>query len=103
MKLFKVTKNERDKKRRKLFQKLEKKRRSLSLVISNMNLEDHIRYRASLKLAKLPKNSSEIRLKNRCIVTGRAKGISRFFKISRIQLREWACMGLLPGIRKASW
>ena len=103
MKLFKVTKNERDKKRRKLFQKLEKKRRSFSLIISNFNLENKIRYKASLQLAKLPKDSSETRLKNRCIITGRAKGISQFFKISRLQFREWANMGLLPGVKKASW
>jgi len=54
-------------------------------------------------LQKLPKNSSPVRLHNRCSITGRPKGYMRIFGISRIQFREMASSGLIPGIRKASW
>ncbi len=54
-------------------------------------------------LAKLPKNSNPIRLHNRCSLTGRPKGYIRIFGISRIQFREMASKGLIPGVTKASW
>ena len=54
-------------------------------------------------LQKLPKNSSPVRLHNRCSITGRPKGYMRIFGISRIQFREMASNGLIPGVRKASW
>ncbi|MDR2064429.1 MAG: 30S ribosomal protein S14 [Prevotellaceae bacterium] len=54
-------------------------------------------------LAKLPKNSSRVRQHNRCSITGRPKGYMRLFGISRIQFREMASQGLIPGITKASW
>jgi small subunit ribosomal protein S14 len=54
-------------------------------------------------LAKLPKNSSPVRLHNRCSLTGRPKGYMRLFGISRIQFREMASKGLIPGVKKASW
>jgi len=54
-------------------------------------------------LQKLPKNSSPVRLHNRCSLTGRPKGYMRIFGISRIQFREMASNGLIPGVRKASW
>ncbi len=55
------------------------------------------------KLSKLPKNSSSVRLHNRCSLTGRPKGYMRQFGISRITFREMASAGLIPGIKKASW
>jgi small subunit ribosomal protein S14 len=54
-------------------------------------------------LAKLPRNSSRVRLHNRCSLTGRPKGYMRLFGISRIQFREMASKGLIPGVKKASW
>ena len=54
-------------------------------------------------LAKLPRNASPVRLHNRCSLTGRPKGYMRIFGISRIQFREMASKGLIPGVRKASW
>ena len=54
-------------------------------------------------LQKLPKNSSPVRLHNRCSITGRPKGYMRIFGVSRIQFREMASHGLIPGVRKASW
>jgi small subunit ribosomal protein S14 len=58
---------------------------------------------AQAKLANLPKNSSAVRIRNRCSQTGRARGYLRFFGVSRIVFRELASAGVLPGVRKASW
>jgi small subunit ribosomal protein S14 len=73
-------------------------------------VERYAEKRAKLKaegdfigLSKLPKNSSKVRLHNRCKLTGRPKGYMRQFGISRIQFREMASNGLIPGIKKASW
>ncbi|MCM1458487.1 MAG: 30S ribosomal protein S14 [Lachnoclostridium sp.] len=60
-------------------------------------------YEAAQKLQALPKNSSPIRKHNRCSITGRPKGYMRTFGISRIQFREMASAGLIPGVKKASW
>jgi small subunit ribosomal protein S14 len=57
----------------------------------------------SIGLQKLPKNSSKVRLHNRCSLTGRPKGYMRQFGISRITFREMASQGLIPGVKKASW
>ena len=54
-------------------------------------------------LAKIPKNASPVRMHNRCLLTGRPKGYMRLFGISRIQFREMASKGLIPGVKKASW
>lgn len=54
-------------------------------------------------LQKLPKNSSPVRIKNRCNVTGRSRGYMRFFGLSRIQFREMARRGEIPGVKKSSW
>ncbi len=54
-------------------------------------------------LSKLPRNSNPVRLHNRCQITGRPKGYMRLFGVSRIQFREMASKGLIPGVRKASW
>ena len=63
----------------------------------------NIDYDALAKLQKLPKNASKVRLHNRCSITGRPKGFMRQFGISRIQFREMASKGLIPGVKKASW
>ena len=60
-------------------------------------------FEAAQKLQDLPKNSNPIRLHNRCKLTGRPKGYMRQFGISRIQFREMASNGLIPGVKKASW
>ncbi len=65
--------------------------------------EVNIDYEALTKLQKLPKNASKVRLHNRCELTGRPKGYMRQFGISRIQFREMASAGLIPGVKKASW
>ena len=65
--------------------------------------DGNIDYEALTKLQKLPKNASRVRLHNRCSITGRPKGFMRQFGLSRIQFREMASQGLIPGVKKASW
>ena len=81
----------RERKRKKLYDKFEAKRAKLKIEGDAVGLQ------------KLPKNSSKTRLHNRCSITGRPKGYMRQFGISRIQFREMASAGLIPGVKKASW
>jgi small subunit ribosomal protein S14 len=81
----------RERKKEKLVQKFAEKRKTLKAT------GDYI------ALQKLPKNASPVRLHNRCKLTGRPKGYMRIFGISRINFREMAVRGLIPGIKKASW
>jgi small subunit ribosomal protein S14 len=94
---------EKDKKRRKLFKKYESKRRELKAIIYNKENSMELRNKAQIALSKLPKNSSKIRIKNRCVLTGRSKGVFRYFKLSRIQLRQLTLEGNIPGYSKTSW
>jgi small subunit ribosomal protein S14 len=83
---------------------LYKERRAVlkkATVDLSLSLED--RMAAQAKLSNLPKNSSAVRVRNRCSQTGRARGYLRFFGVSRIVFRDLASAGLLPGVRKASW
>ena len=86
-----------------LFNQHEKQRLILKSITQNLNFKTNIRWKMQIKFIKLSKNSSVTRIKNRCILTGRARSVSRFFKLSRIQLRQLASEGLLPGLSKASW
>ena len=90
-------------KRMKLAKKFEKKRAQLKKIINNKKLEVSERFAAQLKLNKLPKNSSKIRIRNRCEITGRPHGVYRKLKISRIALRDMASDGKIPGVIKSSW
>ena len=94
---------EREKKRKKLVGLKKDKRQELKKKIINQDLSEEERYEAREALNKLPKNSSMVRLRNRCQLTGRPRGTYRKFKISRICFRELASHGLIPGIVKASW
>lgn len=81
-----------------------KNRRSkLKVLIMNREASPEERFAAQLKLAAMPRTSSATRIRNRCMITGRARGVYRKFNISRIMLREMASEGLIPGMRKASW
>ena len=92
----------RDVKRAKLVARYAEKRAALKKVIATS--EDAAeRYEAARALQAIPKNANPIRLHNRCKVTGRPKGYIRQFGISRIQFREMASAGLIPGVKKASW
>ena len=90
-------------KRMKMVKKYKKKRAELKKIIKNKKLELSERFAAQLKLNKLPKNSSKIRIRNRCEVSGRPHGVYRKLKISRIALRDMASSGKIPGITKSSW
>ena len=79
------------------------RRAELKKATVDLSLSLQERMQAQAKLTKLPKNSTAIRIRNRCSQTGRARGYMRFFGLSRIVFRELASAGLLPGVRKASW
>ncbi len=79
------------------------KRKALKAVILDMSKNVEERLSAVDALNKLPKNSSPIRLRNRCQLTGRSRGFLRKFKLSRLCFREMANQGLIPGVFKASW
>ena len=90
-------------KRMKMVKRYEKRREKLKKIIMNKKLELAERFAAQLKLDKLPKNSSKVRIRNRCGVSGRPHGYYRKLKISRIALRDMASAGKIPGIIKSSW
>jgi len=94
---------QRNLKRIRLVNKFLKKREKLKKIIKNRKLPLDERFNAQLKLAKLPRNSAKIRIRNRCEITGRPRGVYRKLKISRIALRELASNGKIPGMTKSSW
>ena len=79
------------------------KRAALKAIIMNRELPIEERMEAQFKLSRMPRNSSKIRTRNRCELTGRARGTYRKFKLSRIKLRELGSFGRIPGLTKASW
>ncbi|MBS0626146.1 MAG: 30S ribosomal protein S14 [Verrucomicrobia bacterium] len=91
------------KKRERLVKNKWDKRQQLKKVIYDMNKSVEERLAAVDSLNKMPKNSSKIRLRNRCQLTGRSRGFLRKFKLSRLCFREMASQGLIPGVVKASW
>lgn len=93
----------RDIKRAKLAEKYAPKRAALKAIIADQSKSDEERYQARLALQKLPRNANPTRQRNRCVVTGRARGVYRKFGLTRHKLREMAMRGEVPGITKASW
>lgn len=94
---------EREKKRQRLVQQHAAKRAALKAVAGNQEASMEERFRATLKLAQMPRNSSATRLHNRCELTGRPRGYYRKLKLSRIMLRELGSFGQIPGLVKSSW
>ena len=94
---------QREVKRQKLVTKYAAKRSALKEIANNQDLPMEERFKVRLKLAKLPRNSSPTRLRNRCQMTGRPKGYYRKLKVSRITLRQLASDGMIPGMVKSSW
>lgn len=94
---------ERQKKREKLVRKYAAKRQELKRQSKDLSLSPEERQEARQKLAKLPRNSSPVRLRTRCIVSGRPRAVYKKFMLSRIAFRELAHAGQLPGVHKASW
>ena len=93
----------REQKRRKTVKKFAAKRTQLLALINDQKLAPEDRYEARLKLQKLPRNASPVRLRNRCALTGRPRGVYRKFGLARGKLREIAMRGEIPGVIKASW
>ncbi len=93
----------REVKREKLVKQYADRRAALKAIVSNQELPMEERFRATLKLAKLPRNSSKVRLHNRCQLTGRPHAYYRKLKISRIALRDLGSAGQIPGMVKSSW
>jgi small subunit ribosomal protein S14 len=94
---------ERQKKRQALVEKYAARRAELKTIAANQDLPMEERFKARLKLAKLPRNSSPTRLNNRCEVTGRSRAYYRKLRMSRIALRDYASKGQIPGMVKSSW
>ena len=94
---------ERQKKRERMVAKYAAKRAALNDVINDQSKPMEERFKATLKLAELPRNSSATRLKNRCELTGRPRAYYRKLKLSRIMLRELGSFGQIPGLVKSSW
>lgn len=94
---------ERDKKRRRLAQRFRARREALKAVANDRSRPAEERFAARLKLAELPRNAALVRVRNRCEMTGRPRGVYRKFRLSRIALRELASQGQVPGVVKSSW
>lgn len=93
----------RNDKRRETVKKFAAKRKVLQDAANDQSLSLEDRYEARLKLQKLPRNSSPVRVRNRCALTGRPRGVYRKFGLARGKLRDIAMRGDIPGIIKASW
>ena len=95
-----INKNNR---RIKLTNKYYEKRKKLKDIIMNKGLPLEERFKAQQKLSSLPRNSSKVRVRNRCQITGRPHAVYRKLKISRIALRQLGLEGKIPGMVKSSW
>jgi small subunit ribosomal protein S14 len=94
---------EKNLRRKSLSIKLKSKRSALLKIANDINLPFDDRLKAQIKLAEMPRNSAEIRYRNRCSLTGRPRGVHRKFSLSRIAIRELASWGQIPGLIKSSW
>jgi small subunit ribosomal protein S14 len=94
---------EKQKRRERMVKRNWNKRQELKKKIYDMNVSDEERQEARIALNKMPRDASPTRLRNRCQLTGRARGFLRKFKLSRLAFRELASIGLIPGVTKASW
>ena len=101
--MAKVSSIQKNLKRIRLVKKFLKKREDLKKIIKNRKLPLAERFAAQLKIAKLPRNPARIRIRNRCEITGRPRGVYRKLRISRIALRDLASKGKIPGMTKSSW
>ncbi|SRR5690606_516954 len=94
---------ERNKKRERMAKQYAERRAALKAIIQDKSAPPEERFAAQLKLAELPRNSSPVRIRNRCDLSGRPRGYYRKFRLSRIALRELASEGQIPGMVKSSW
>ncbi|MEO7559383.1 MAG: 30S ribosomal protein S14 [Nitrosospira sp.] len=101
--MAKVAVINRDLKRREMVKKFAARRAELFAIINDGKMSDEERHSARIKLQMLPRNASPVRLRNRCALTGRPRGVYRKFGLGRSKLRDIAMSGEIPGITKASW
>ncbi|MDN2567431.1 30S ribosomal protein S14 [Aquibium sp. A9E412] len=101
--MAKVSAVEKNKKRRQMVERYAARRAALKAIIMDQDKPMEERFRAQLKLAELPRNSSKTRIRNRCGVTGRPRAFYRKLNMSRVALRELGNNGLIPGLVKSSW
>ncbi len=101
--MAKTSQVERNKKRMRLAKQYAGRRARLKEIAKDRSLPAEERFGARLKLAELPRNAAPVRIRNRCELTGRSRGVYRKFKMSRIALRDLASQGQIPGMVKASW
>ena len=94
---------ERNKKRQRLVEKYKTKRAELKAALANPNTTDAEFFAAQKKMAKLPRNSSPVRIRHRCSLSGRPRGYIGRYGVSRITFRELALAGKIPGVTKSSW
>ncbi len=93
----------REAKRNRMVARYAAKRQALKAIINDVNASDEEKWDAQLRLQKLPRNSSPVRLQNRCRITGRPNGVYRRFGMCRHKLRQAAMRGDVPGLTKSSW
>lgn len=91
------------KRREKIVNRKWEKRQELKKKIRDISLSEEERLEASIALSKMKRDSSPVRLRNRCQITGRCRGVLKKFKISRLVFREMASNGMIPGVTKSSW
>ncbi len=101
--MAKTSSVERNKKRRVLSAKYAEQRKALNATVRSLTATPAEKDMARRKLEALPRNSSAVRIRNRCQMSGRSRGYLRRFGLSRIAFRELALEGKIPGVRKASW
>ena len=101
--MAKVSAVEKNNRRRKLTARHARKRAELKAVVMDRSRPIEERFRATLKLSEMPRNSARVRVRNRCEVSGRPRGYYRKLKMSRIALRELGSLGQVPGVVKSSW
>ncbi|MDF1607018.1 30S ribosomal protein S14 [Hoeflea sp. YIM 152468] len=101
--MAKISAIEKNKRRRKLVARDASKRAELKAITQNKELPIEERFRATLRLAEMPRNGAKIRVRNRCEVTGRPRAFYRKLNMSRIALRELGSMAKVPGLVKSSW
>jgi len=94
---------EKEKHRAKMVANKAASRKALKEKIMDRSLPIEERFALQLKLSEKPRSSSRVRLRNRCLLTGRSRGVYRRFQLSRIMIRDLGSVGLIPGLKKASW
>jgi small subunit ribosomal protein S14 len=101
--MARLCKINKDKRQRKLVAAFALRRAELRMQIRDPELSFEKKIAAQKKMQSLPRDSNRCRVRNRCLITGRSRGVYRRFGLARNKLREFAMLGLIPGIRKASW